>query len=92
MFDWATYVLDRCPRKSNQHNIIPFEAYFGEKPDLRDIRVFGCLCFTLVHPEDHLYVEPRAQHGIFVGVDEGRRAYRVILDEARKYTVARSVI
>ena len=91
-FDWATYVLDRCPRKSNQQHVTPFEAYFQEKPDLKDIRIFGCLCFALVHPEDHLHLEPRAQRGVFVGIDEERRSYRVILDGARKYTVARSVV
>ena len=91
-FDWTTYVLDRCPRKSNQLHITPFEAYFGERPDLKDIRIFECLCFALVHPEDHMYLEPRAQRGVFVGVDEERRFYRIVLDGTRKYTVARSVV
>ena len=91
-FDWATYVLDRCPRKSNQHNITPFEAYFGKKPALKDIGVFGCLCFALVHPEDHLHLEPRAQRGTFVGVDEERTSYRIVLERHRKYTGARSVV
>ena len=25
-FDWAAYVLDRCPRRSNAQSITPFEA------------------------------------------------------------------
>ena len=83
-FDWATYVLNRCPRKSNQHNITPFEAYFGEKPDLKDLRIFGC--FALLN------LEPRAQRGIVVGVDEGRRSYRVVLDGNRKYTTVSSIV
>ena len=90
-FDWALYLLDRCPRRSNVNCITPFEAFFGVKPDLQDIRIFGCICYALVHPQDHLHLEPRAQRGIFVGVDEERRGYRVVLDGAKKFVVARSV-
>ena len=53
-FDWAAYVLDRCPRRSNAQNITPFEAFFGVRPDLKDVKVFGCLCYALVHSQDHL--------------------------------------
>ena len=67
-FDWAVYMLDRCPRQSNVHGITPFEALFEVKPDLKNIKVFGCFCCTLVHPEDHLYSEQQAQHGVFVGI------------------------
>ena len=54
-FDWAQYILDRCPRRSNAHtnSITPFEAFFGQKPDLKDILIFGCLCFALVHHSEH---------------------------------------
>ena len=48
-FDWAVYVLDRSPRRSNKHGVPPFEAFFKVKPDLKDVKVFGCLCFALVH-------------------------------------------
>ena len=85
-FDWAVYVLDRCPRRSNEQSITPFEAFFKVKPDLKDVKVFGCLCYALVHPQ-----EPRAQRGVFVGIDEECRGFRVVLDGARKFTVARSV-
>jgi len=51
-FDWANYILDRCPRRSNNGAIMPFEAFFGQQPDLKDIRIFGCICFALVHPSE----------------------------------------
>ena len=90
-FDWATYVLDRCPRRSNENSITPFEAFFGDKPDLSDLRIFGCVCFPLVLPSQHKHLTPRAQRGVFVGVDEERRGYQVVLDGMHTYTVARSV-
>jgi len=27
-FDYATHVLDRCPRRSNERSVMPFEAFF----------------------------------------------------------------
>ena len=96
-FDWATYVLDRCPRRSNENSITPFEVFFGSKPDLAGIRIFGCICFPLVLPSQHKHLTPRAQRGVFVGVDEERRGYRVVLSmhmdgmHTYIYMVARSV-
>jgi hypothetical protein len=79
---------DTCPRRSNENSITPFEAFFGDKPDLSDVRVFGCVCFPLVLPSQHKHLALRAQRGVFVGVDEERRGYRVVLDGMHTYTVA----
>ena len=47
--------------------------------------------FCPVYPEDHTHLQPRAQQGTFVGIDEEKRSFRVVLDGARKFVVARSV-
>ena len=86
-FDYAMYVLDRCPRRSK-----PFEEFYKQKPDLSNLRIFGCIGYAHVLPVDHKHLEPRAQRGIFVGFDEERRGVRVILDGQRKYTVHRTVV
>ena len=62
-----------------------------ERAGISRVKVFGCLCYALVHPQDHLRLEPRAQRGVFVGVDEERKGFRVVLDGARQFTVARLV-
>ena len=62
--------------------------FFGVKLELQDIRIFSCICYALIHPQDHLHLEPRALRGIFVGVDEERMGYRVVLDGAKKFIVA----
>ena len=90
-FDYATYILDRCPRRTNQHSITPFEAFFKEKPDLSEVKIFGCLSFAHVLPVNHQHLQPRAKRGIFVGFDEKRRGVRVVLDGERKFSVHRSV-
>ena len=91
-FDYATHVLDRCPRRSNERSVTPFEAFFRQKPDVTDLRIFGCLCYAHVSPDEHHHLEPRAQRGVFVGFDEERRSVRVVVDGQRKFTVHRSVV
>ena len=91
-FDYATHVWDRCPRRSNERSVTPFEAFFRQKPDVTDLRIFGCLCYAHVSPDEHHQLEPRAQRGVFVGFDEERRSVWVVVDGQRKFTVHRSVV
>ena len=41
----ATFIQARCPRRSNQGNITPYEQFFNVKPDLSSLRVFGSTCY-----------------------------------------------
>ena len=56
-----------------------------------DIKFFGCICYALVLLSEHKHLLPRAQCGVFVGVDEWRRGYRVVRDRMRTCIVAQSV-
>ena len=40
----APFIQARCPRRSNPDDITPNELFFGIKPDLSAIRVFGAAC------------------------------------------------
>ena len=42
-FNYAPYVLDRCPRRCNPANTTSFEAFYKQKPDVSDLRIFGCV-------------------------------------------------
>ena len=80
------------PEKIKSRKQNTFEAFYKQKPDLSDLRIFGCISYAHVLPEDHKHLEPKAQRGIFVGFDERRRGVRIILDGQRKYTVHRTAV
>ena len=44
----ATYIKNRLPTRSLEHNVTPYELWYGRKPDLSHIRVFGCTAYALV--------------------------------------------
>ena len=63
----AIYLLNRMPSKS-QSNITPYEAWFGDKPDLSHLRTFGCYCEVL-HQEHHSKLSSKTIPAIYLGHD-----------------------
>jgi len=55
----------------------PFEAWHGIKPDLRHLRVFGCLAFIRVPKEKRRKWDSQAIQGIFIGYCSTTKQYRV---------------
>ncbi|GJW81119.1 ribonuclease H-like domain, reverse transcriptase, RNA-dependent DNA polymerase [Tanacetum coccineum] len=48
----AIYILNSVPTKALE-DITPYEAIKGKKPNLKDLRVFGCIAYAKV-PSQHL--------------------------------------
>lgn len=46
----AVSILNRSPTKAVL-NRTPFEAWFGEKPVISHMKVFGCVCYAHVPAE-----------------------------------------
>lgn len=39
----AVYLINRSPTSSFKRNVTPAEMFYGNKPNLRNLRIFGCL-------------------------------------------------
>lgn len=46
----ATYVKNRCPTSALQH-MTPHQAWYGHRPDLHSLRVFGCIAHLHIHEQ-----------------------------------------
>ncbi|KAG8501219.1 hypothetical protein CXB51_003321 [Gossypium anomalum] len=62
----AVYIQNRLPTKALTHKT-PFEAWFGFKPSLDHIKVFGCLCYSQVPAVKRDKLSKRAVPGILTG-------------------------
>lgn len=75
--------------------ITPYEAFFGNKPNVSNLRVFGCRAFVLTPSHARTKLEPRAKPGVFIGYPfydtSTHKGYRVLLDDGT-YTASRDVI
>jgi hypothetical protein len=72
----ALYILNRAPSRSLD-GVTPYEAWFGKKPNVQHFRIFGCVAHVKrLGPGVHKLAD-RSFPGIFVGYEEGSKAYRV---------------
>jgi hypothetical protein len=80
----ACYIRNRLPISPGQ--ITPFEAFFGKRPNLKDLKVFGCLAYVLKPGELRLKLDPNSYPTAFIGYEESTRQYR-LYDPARNKVV-----
>ena len=84
------YILNRCPT-SKLSNKTPYEAFTGQKPNLKYIRKFGCLMFYHIPKEKRNKFDIKNQKGFMVGYTEYPSQYRIYDPDQRKVIVGGSV-
>jgi hypothetical protein len=93
----AVYLKNRLPHSSLRGNITPHEMWFGIKPSLSHLRVFGCAAHTHI-PEERRKkygdgkVDRRSVHTYFVGYDKSDAIYKIWHPSNNSVVRARNVI
>ena len=86
----AAYLLNRRPIKSLSW-MSPYEKVFGIKPDLSNLRIFGCKAYRRLSQIPKLdKLEPRAETGYFVGV-QASNIFKIWHPQFRSIVVSRDV-
>ena len=67
----------------------PFEALYGQPPDLQSLRIWGCQVW--VHSPGGSKLDPRAKEARWLGVDVDARAHRIYWPGSGKVSVERDV-
>ena len=69
--DVATHIKNRVPCKSSTGDLrTPYEIVYGSKPDVSDLRVFGCRMYTKIipaPPKAGALTQDNALEGVFLG-------------------------
>jgi hypothetical protein len=60
--------------------LTPHEALTGDKPDVSDLRVWGCTAYVMVPHAQQTKLGPRSRKGRFVGIQPHSKAYRVLIN------------
>ena len=72
----ATYVHNRSPTSSLKE-VTPFERFFGQKPDVSNLRVFGCIAFKHIPDAKRRKLDNKSCKCVFVGYPEGTKGYKL---------------
>jgi hypothetical protein len=96
MFLWGEesmptiYVQNRSP-----HHILkemtPEESFSGKKPNVENLRIFGCTVYSHIPKDKKNKLEPSGNKGIFVGFNDSSKAYRIYIPEQHNIEVSRDV-
>ena len=87
----AVYLHNRSPTTSLQSKT-PFEAWFGHKPDVNHLRVFGCDAYAHVPKDERRKIDSKAKKAIFLGYGDGIKGYRLYDTEKQRVFYSRDVI
>jgi hypothetical protein len=97
MFLWgeaamtAIYVQNRSPHRILK-DMTPEEAFSGKKPNVENLRIFGCPVYSHIPKDKRNKLEPSGKKGIFVGYSDSSKAYRIYIPEQHKIEVSRDVM
>jgi hypothetical protein len=84
----SVYLLNRMPTRALQKKT-PFEAWFGYKPDLQQLKIFGCICFTHVPQVKRDKLDKKSEPGVFIGYSSPSKAYRIFQPQNGRILVSR---
>ena len=87
---FVNIVLNRSPTKA-VNNMTPFEAWYGTKPDLSVLHVFGCQADVLDQDHLHRKFQLSTKTAIYLGPEENSSAHRLWNPETKRIFRSRNV-
>ena len=87
----AAYLINRSPTRSLTGKT-PFEAWFGKKPNVKHLRVFGCAAYIHVPKDVRKKLDPKAKKCIFLGYGTTRKGYRLYDHKSSSIIHSRDIV
>lgn len=85
------YFLNRCLVRSVQ-NITPYQAWFGRKPNISHLRVFGCISYAHVPTEKRGNLDDKSVKSIFIGCSKETKGYILYNLQTEKLMISLDVL
>ena len=86
----AAYIRNRVITTAT--GVTPYERWYGKKPDVSNLRVFGCTAYGHVPDSLRQKLDQKAVKMRFVGYGLTQKGYRFYDDNKRKIFICRDVI
>ena len=87
----AVYLRNRSPTRAVQ-DMTPYEAWTGAKPNVSNLRIFGCNAYAHVPKDERAKMDPKTKRCIFLGYGETTKGYRLYDEEKRRVFFSRDVV
>jgi hypothetical protein len=83
----AVYIQNQIGDK-----VLPYEQYFGTKPNLRHLRVFGSIAYVHIPKEKRKKLDAKAEKCILVGYSDEQKGYKCYNPQTKQACVSRDVV
>jgi hypothetical protein len=87
----AVYLKNRSPTRC-LGNVTPFEALYGSKSAVHNLKVFGCKSFANIPKENRKNLDAKAIKCIFIGYFSEFKAYKLFDPSTHKVFSSRDVL
>ncbi len=74
----AAYLRNRTTTSANEEQLTPYEKWHGHKPDISNLKVFGCAAYSHVSNAQRRKLDKKARRMCFVGYSKNPKGYRLI--------------
>ena len=85
------YLVNQSP-SSTLDDKTPHEVWFGKKPSLKHLRVFGCDAYVHVPKENRSKLDKKAKKCIFISYKYGMKGYKIWNHETKKVVYIQDVL
>lgn len=89
-FDTAIYLINRMPSPV-LNNVSHFQCLFQKNSNQLNLKTFGCLCFSYLHPYNRHKVQYRSSPCLFLGYGNAHVGYRCLDLQTKWVYIARHV-
>ena len=76
----AVYLRNRSPTTAVKQ-MTPFEAFTGKKPNVENLRIFGCDAYAHTPKDERKKLDSKTKKSIFLGYGDGVKGYRLYDNE-----------
>ena len=86
----AAYIQNKVPYSSMKCNI-HFEAYFGHKPDVSNLRVFGSTAWARIPLDKRRDLQPQSIECMFIGYPDESKGFKLLDIKTKHIIIERSL-
>ena len=88
---YAVHILNKLPTRALS-TLTPHEAWYGKKPSVEHLKVFGCTAYMKVPVVHTTKLDDRSILVVHFGREPGTKAYRLYDPLSGKIHVSRDVV
>jgi hypothetical protein len=87
----VTYLIYCLPSKVID-NLKPLERLHNQKPNYSALHIFGCACWSYLHPYNSHKLQFRSKQCVFLGYSDLHKGYKCLNVSSARIYISRDVI